>query len=263
MATSTKPPAPPTKTPASTDPTVTPQVEVTPSNPVISAGKFSNIQEELDIMLKYAINNGISLPTTFAANNNPDSNAVINNYNSLVATIAPATVQSISYINSQIIENDRPKSWYRIPLFAKCLTLALISLLILISISLSPTVNQDNLAEGLLASSGFTLLYNLLFILSASMLGVMFFLLKTISTKIKNYTLLPVDGIELNATILIGLISGFIISELFTFTTTTIGGSIEVNKMTLALLGGFSSDAIFTILQGIVNKVKLFLTPAA
>ena len=121
---------------------------------------------------------------------------------------------------------------------------------------LLPSVNEKNQAAGILASSGMTLLYNLLFICSASLLGVMFYLLKTISDKIKNYTLLPVDAIEVNSTIIIGLISGFIISELFNFDIDTIASSIEMQKMTLALLGGFSSDAIFSTLQAIVNKVK-------
>ena len=91
----------------------------------------------------------------------------------------------------------------------------------------------------------------------------MFYLLKTISDKIKNYTLLPVDSIEVNATIIIGVISGFIIAELFDFNENVMAGSIEAQKMTLALLGGFSSDAIFSVLKGIVNKTKaLFATPS-
>lgn len=117
-------------------------------------------------------------------------------------------------------------------------------------------VNAKNLSEGILASEGLVLLYNLVFICSGSLLGVMFYLLKTISDKIKNYTLLPMDAIEVNATIIIGVISEFIISELFTFDADTLGGSIETQKMTLALLGGFASDAMFSVLKGMVNKMK-------
>ncbi|MFK7907338.1 MAG: hypothetical protein AB8B69_19540, partial [Chitinophagales bacterium] len=148
-------------------------------------------------------------------------------------------------------------------IISKLLIIAAIALVLLITISLSPDVNAKNQAEGLLASQGLVLLYNLIFICSASLLGVMFYLLKTISDKIKNYTLLPVDAIEVNATIIIGIISGFIISELFTFTPEAMGGSVESQKMTLALLGGFSSDAMFSVLKGIVNKMKSVFSSAS
>ena len=151
------------------------------------------------------------------------------------------------------------KKWYQVPVFTKCLVIAIFALILLMGVSLSPIVDEAHQAEGLLNSSGIPLLLNLLFICSASLLGVMFYLLKTISGKIKNYTLLPTDSLELNSTIIIGLISGFIIAELFSFTSTALTENIEINKMTLALLGGFSSDAIFSILQGIVNKVKMLI----
>ena len=127
---------------------------------------------------------------------------------------------------------------------------------------MSSEVNTKNQEAGLLASHGWVLFYNLIFICSASLLGVMFYLLKTINDKIKDHTLLPVDEIEVNAVIIIGVISGFIIAELFKFDGNAFSASIKTQKMTLALLGGFSSDAIFSILKGIVNKTKaLFSTP--
>ncbi len=229
----------------------------------ISSSNFNEIKDDLNIMLKYAIENGIQIPNTFNTGEELNITDIISNYNALTVTIAPASVQSIRFINTQIIKGNQARHWYQIPIFSKCLGIAILSLIVLVSISLSPDVNDEQLAAGLLTSSGWILLYNLLFILSASLLGVMFFLLKTLSSKIKDYTLLPVDAIEINATVIIGLISGFIISELFVFTNTTISGSLEVNKMTMALLGGFSSDAIFSTLQGIVNKIKSFLTPTS
>ena len=69
------------------------------------------------------------------------------------------------------------------------------------------------------------------------------------------------NHIELNASILIGVISGFVISELFAYSLDNISSQyVEIRKMTLALLGGFSSDAIFSTLQGIVNKFKKLLS---
>ena len=212
-------------------------------------------------MIRYAAKRGIPLPNTMPLSQSDDDNTLLSNYNTMVDAVKPATVQSINYISNQILDaTGEDKKWHQTPIISKCLVISAIALILLIGISLSPDVNSENQAAGLLASQGMVLFYNLVFICSASLLGVLFYLLKTISDKIKNYTLLPVDAIEVNATILIGVISGFIISELFTFNSAAMGSSIETQKMTLALLGGFSSDAMFSVLKSVVNKLKSLLS---
>jgi len=217
------------------------------------------LQLDLQIMLHFAAQRGIKIPQNVVLQGR-DPAILIDNYNAMVDAITPSTVESINYINQQVLGNDITK-WYKIPFISKCLFITVVALVGLILLSLSPDVNSVNQSAGLLASQGKILLYNLLFICSASLLGVMFYLLKTINDKLRSFTLLPTDSIEVNTTILIGVIAGFIISELFTFNGSTLGNSIEVQKMTLALLGGFSSDAIFSVLKGVVNKMKaLFST---
>lgn len=215
------------------------------------------IQKDFHTMIHFSAQRGISIPSTITLNEPSDDATLIGNYNTMVTAVKPSTVQSINYVNNQILGSDgEDKKWHQTPIISKCLIIATVALICLIAVSLLPEVNSKNQSEGLLSSQGLVLFYNLLFICSASLLGVMFYLLKTISDKIKNYTLLPVDAIEVNATIIIGVISGFIISELFTFNASAIGSSIETQKMTLALLGGFSSDAMFSVLKGIVGKMK-------
>lgn len=215
------------------------------------------LKSSYTFVLDYALQVGVKLPTTITLK--PDE-ATIESYNMLIAAVAPATPQSIMFVSNHVIKSKEEK-WYEISIFRKCLIITLLALIVLITVSLSPVVDVTNQSAGLLASSGKVLLLNLLFICSSALLGVMFFILKSLNFKIKAYTLLPVDIIELNMMIIIGVISGFVVAELFTFTSVVLGGNIELHKMTLALLGGFSSDAIFTILQGIVSKVKTFLTP--
>lgn len=225
--------------------------------------KFNSslLKKDNGLMLNYAISSGKELPNNLVFGENISDADLIGNYNNLRKVIAPATVESIRYINTQMILRGNTMKWYQIPIFTKCVVIAAIALVALIVISLSPIVNETNQLKGLLESSGMTLLYNLAFICASSLLGVMFYLLKTMGDKIRTYTLLPVNTIELNASIIIGVISGFVISELFAFTLTNIGSqSVEIHKMTLALLGGFSSDAIFSTLQGIVNKLKSLVT---
>jgi len=244
------------------DPTTS--VTTTTSTPetIIPVGFNSNIlKKDNGLMLNYAISSGKELPNTLVFGAKVDDTVLISNYNSLRKVIAPATVESIKYINSQMISKGETKKWYQIPIFTKCVVIAGLALISLILVSLSNNVNELNQSKGLLNSSGIVLLYNLIFICAASLLGVMFYLLKTFGDSIRNYTLVPANAIELNASILIGIISGFVISELFSYAFTSIGNNnVEIHKMTLALLGGFSADAIFSTLQGIVNKFKKLIT---
>lgn len=242
---------------------VSPNPEDCPPTRIVSGQPAQQqIRVDFNILLKYATTRGLALPTDVKLGPDTSDTDVITGYNSMIQVVTPATVQSIRYIHKYMLgEDGEDRKWYRTPIITKCLVIAIVALILLIGVSLSPEVNGINQEAGILASSGKVLLLNLLLICSASLLGVMFYLLKTISNKIKNYTLLPIDSIDLNATILIGIMSGFIMAELFSFSAGTLGGSIVTQKMTLALLGGFASDAIFSVLKGIVSKLKaLFAT---
>jgi len=249
--------------PATTDTTVNPtETTAKPADPleksVVPDGyNIQVIKSDIGLMLNFAVNSGKELPAGINLQATSDEASLLADYNSLRKVIAPATVESIKFINSQMLLSGSTKKWYRIPIYSRCVIIAAIALVALILISLSPKVNEEAQSAGLLNASGLDLLYNLTFICAASLLGVMFYLLKTFGDKIRNYTLIPANSVELNASIIIGVISGFVISELFAYTTQSIGNQqIEIHKMTLALLGGFSSDAIFSTLQGVVNKFK-------
>ncbi len=235
-------------------------------NQNVPLDRITILNNGISEMLAFALNKGIQLPTNLSQANGTqltDESNLIGTYNSLATAIAPATIESIMYIKSKIIiEGDAPK-WYMIPIFTKCISISMIALISLISVSLLPEVNQANQMKGVLESSGSVLFYNLVFVCAAALLGVMFYLLKTVTDKIKDNSLVPIDGIEINAHIIIGVISGFIIAELFNFNIDTLAQYVEIRKMTLALLGGFSADAIFSVLKGIVNKTKSFFIPQA
>lgn len=222
----------------------------------------SNLSNEIQQMLSYVYQKGIKIPDTLSKQSLSnetsaiDTTALISDYNALSAAILPSTPESIKFIGKEFSGDiSVVKSW-EIPLVKKYIVLTVIALIALIGISLLPQVNSENQDKSILALSGTTLFYNLLFICIASLLGVMFYILKNIKDKIDTVTLTPVDIFSFNISVIIGVVSGFIISELFAFTTSIMGSSIEVHKMTLALLGGFSSDAIFTVLHSIVNKIK-------
>lgn len=226
------------------------------------------MQDEIQHMLHYTYDQGLKIPTTISKasiENNYSSDmpvqALISDYNALIDVIAPTTPESIRYVYDKFdVHQTSGFQVLKLSIFKKYIFLTFVALVILILVSLSPDVNATNEEQGLLASSGKILALNLTFICCAAFLGVMFYILKTLKDKVNNFTLKAIDVMEVNITIMIGIVSGFIISEIFTFTGAILGNSLELHKMTLAMLGGFSSDAIFSVLQGAVNKLKLLFT---
>ena len=218
-----------------------------------------NLIYEINIMLDYALQRGLSIPadTILPSQSGAEAIQLVKQYNDLRSLISPSTPDSIQYLGSQYSASTGGiKRFWKVPLFSKCLVFGLLTFILMICTSLLPEVNSDNLSKSLLASSGWSLLVNLIFICSAALLGAIFYQLKTISDKIRNVTLLPVDNLEFFGTMIMGMISGFLLSEMLTLPAQVVDENIEVNKLSLALLGGFASDAIFSLLQGLVGKLK-------
>ena len=148
----------------------------------------------------------------------------------------------------------------KLPLVRNLILLALVFLSAFIITSLFPEVNNDSLDEGIMSNSGKSLLLNLVFLASVSGLGVVFYMLKDVSSSVKDGTLIPEDTIYYVALVVLGVIAGLIMSEILSLYNSDPNGINLFNKSVLALVGGFSSDAIFSILQGVINKIKSIFT---
>lgn len=222
----------------------------------VSDETMMNFKQELENMLMFAMHTGKTINTDVNSLIESDKiSDLINAHNILIKNIAPATPNSIAYLNV-VSKDDQKKSLFKkLPIIRNLIILAVVFLAIFIGTSLSDEVNTLSLSKGILSNSGKSLLLNILFLCAISGLGVMFFLLKSISEGIKNATLLPEQSIYYVALIILGIISGLILSEIVSSYNDK--GELSIfNNAVLALIGGFSSDAIFSILQGIINKIK-------
>ena len=248
-----------------TIPTVVPSThDTTTSQPGISKKVIDELSTEINNMLSFASYNGIIINTEInSLIQNSSVDDLINAHNLLAKNIAPATPKSIAY-SKKLYEKEKDKSFLsKLPLVRNLIFLALFFLLTFIISGLSPLVNNDSLDEGVLSNHGTSLLVNLGFLASVSGLGVVFYLLKSVSTSVKQGTLVPEDTIYYIALIILGLISGLMSSEVLSLYTDNPDKINLINKSVLALIGGFSSDGIFTILQGIITKMKSFFTTAS
>ena len=227
----------------------------------ISKEVIKELSNEINNMLSFAIYNGTIINTEVnALIQNSTVDDLINAHNLLSKNIAPATPKSIEYSKKLYAQGKEKTLFSKLPLVRNLIFLSLFFLLMFVLSGLSPLVNNDSLDKGILSNHGLSLLVNLAFLASVSGLGVLFYLLKNVSASVKNGTLIPEDSIYYIALIILGLISGLIMSEVLSLYTNDPEGINLMNKSILALIGGFSSDAIFTVLQGIIDKIKSFFT---
>ncbi len=230
----------------------------------ISKEIIDELSNEINNMLSFAVYNGIIINTevnTLIQKSSVDD--LINAHNLLCKNIAPATPKSIHY-TKQLNQEGKGKNLFgKLPLVRNLILLALFFLVTFIMCSLSPEVNDQSLDKGVLNNDGISLLLNLGFLSSVAGLGVLFYLLKNVSTSAKNSTLIPEDTIYYVAMIILGVIAGLISSEIISFYRTDPNDINLFNKSVLALIGGFSSDAIFSILQGIIDRIKAIFIPSS
>jgi hypothetical protein len=169
----------------------------------------------------------------------------------------PATPKSIEYTRILHQEGKDKALISKLPLIRNLILLAFLFLCTFIGTGLFPEVNNNSLDQGILSEqNSWDLFLNISFLASVSGLGVIFYLLKHVSTSVRNGTLIPEDAVYYVALVVLGLISGLLMSEVISLYTTDPKGINLVSKSVLALVGGFSSDAIFSVLQGIIDKIK-------
>ncbi|NQX78644.1 hypothetical protein [Gilvibacter sp.] len=231
----------------------------------ISPEITAQLSSDINCMLGYASRNAIPIDTQLLGLiENSSVEDLINAHNVLVKNISPATPKSIRYTRALYKDEQQKSIFRRLPLVRNLMLLALVFLACFIVTALSPEVNNDSLDKGVLDNEGRSLLLNLVFLASISGLGVAFYLLKTVSSAVKNGTLITEDSIYYMALIVLGVIAGLLVSEIIVVPAGGTADSVSLfDKSVLALLGGFSSDAIFTVLQSIITRLKGLLAAPA
>jgi len=240
----------------------TPQQAINP-DVLITSSVTKELKNEINAMLSFALNNGLAINNEInGLLESTKLDDLLNVHGLLIKNVQPATPKSINYLSIINTDGAQQTSYHKIPLVRNLMFLALFFLIGFIVTALSPEVNNDSLDKGIMDNNGLSLLLNLTFLCSISGLGVSFYLLKSVSTAIQKGTLIPEDAIYYTALIFLGIIAGIILSEIISLYTTNSGINL-FNKSILALIGGFSSDVIFSILQSLIAKIKqLFSTTA-
>lgn len=208
---------------------------------------------DAQVMFEFALKNSKPIdPDLHARMHSGKVSDLINVYRNLSDVIRPATAASIIYIQSA--SNKR----HFISPFAivnDLVILGLLSIAVFIGVSVSPYVNEDDLSKGVLHNSGFELLHSLLFICATSCLGAIFSTSIQVVKKLSTYTLTLNDTHYFKSLLVIGMMSGLIMSEFLGIDSTPQAGVIS-SKMMMALLGGTASEVLYIILNMLMTKIR-------
>ena len=217
----------------------------------------SKIKKELNTMLFYALHSGKKISEE-AGNLIPSKKIgdLVKAHSIICDALAPATPETVTYINKFYSENKKFIIFSPIPLVRNFTFMAIIAIIGIIASSLSPEVNTQTLSKGVLNNHGLSLLINLVFLSSASLMGAVFFLLSKLTRAVKEATLSPEDTTYYWAMLIMGVLSGMILSEGVSIQTDVLNGSVETNRLIFAILGGFSSEIVYKILQSIMQKIQ-------
>ncbi|PIB35277.1 hypothetical protein BFP72_07630 [Reichenbachiella sp. 5M10] len=220
---------------------------------------YDKVRTDVNCIATHIMNKGKSIPKEAARLLNSNSlDELILAHGIMCEAIHPSMPESILYLD-QCSSKSRGL-FSPIPLVRNFIFIAILAIGSLLGIGLSADVSSEVLSKGILDNSGWPLLKNLIFICSGACVGTIFFLLSKLTKEVKEATLVRGDATYYWIMLIMGMLSGLIMSEVIVINKTGLEGDVEMNRLIFALLGGFSSEVVYGILQTVMNKISSIFT---
>ena len=233
--------------------------------------------QECTSLLNYAIKEGKPLESepiailqgTPPSREDTDTlNALLICYNHLTEVVKPTSPRTIVQLE---LAEQKP-TWLRIlgplPIIRQFMIAAILSLVAMISISLSPELNVKTIGLSMLQGSGTSQMVRLAFLIACASVGASFYAL----FKMNGYMAKGIFNISMSHTywsrFVLGIVAGLLLSELFVAfvepvdpdTAKEAAGPLDslafLLKPVLAILGGFSANLVYRILNKLVSTVE-------
>lgn len=217
---------------------------------------------EIETMVSYILNKGKEIPVAICELlPSQKVEDLIQIHNELSKIIAPSSPETISYVRKPAESRKKRYIFSHIPLVRHFIVIAICAIISLVVSGLSAEVNTETLSKGILNNAGLPLLKNLIFLCSAAGIGTVFFLLSKLTKEVKDATLSRDDTTYYWAMLIMGMLSGLILSEIIVLSHSGLEEqSIEMNRLLFALIGGFSSEVVYGILQTIMGKIQRLIS---
>jgi len=191
-------------------------------------------------------------------------------HSALALIIAPATPEAVRLLADERLKHPKLCVFGPLPVVRRMLGLAILSLASLLGVSLSEHVNATTLSKTLLEQSGYDLFLAEVFLLSAASLGSCFANLQKVNSFITDGTYDPKFQSTYWTRWVMGVISGVLLAQLVYdvfFPDSKTGSSnailpISLGQPILALLGGYSFDVVYGILNHTIESIRRFFLGA-
>jgi hypothetical protein len=231
--------------------------------------------EETNAMCDYAMANGLEIPAVIIKQRAiisadyegsltaEEIGLLASIHQRLNRIVSPATPQALA-----LMARERNKSSFfsfigAIPIIRHIILISIMFLIAFILVGQLEVVNEANLNEGILGSFGWVAIAVLSYLISCAGLGACFTSLYRLNSYVSDSTYDPRYDSTYWASILLGVIAGLFISELLyapifgSVDSPEGGGSVaDLGKPALALLGGFSANMVYKVLQRIVESFE-------
>lgn len=235
-----------------------------------------SIYNQCRVMLDHAMKTGKTINNNHLASLNRSLESLsqeelIHSYNYLAKLIKPAMPGTLILFE----KNRQSKSPFRflgpLPIVRGFMLVTIISLLALIGISLSPMVNNDSMQLSMLQGKGWSQAARLAFLLSAASVGGSFYALFKMNSFVKQGSFDMKYAPTYWSRYVLGLVAGILLSELFVVffetvptqsdtlpdgTLTPLASAPYLIKPIFAILGGFSANLMYRILNRFIDMVE-------
>ncbi|CCN47428.1 conserved hypothetical protein [Vibrio nigripulchritudo MADA3029] len=263
-----------------TDELDTQQRKASHPEPHIVDSEFLNqLENECEVLAHYAFSKGLTVPGKLMRLLNSDlseetdmrAQQITDIYNQLAELVAPAKPQTILLMYEENKEASPFLFLGSVPLIRRMMAVALISLFSLIGLSLSGSINNENMVSSMFDLEGTDLLYVQAMLLASAAIGASFAGLFKANSYVTQGIYDPKHESSYWVRFVVGLISGITLTQLIPINLDSVAQSndliadSEANhaaiRITTALLGGFSANLVYNLLDRIVETLKSFITP--
>jgi hypothetical protein len=226
------------------------------------ADLFEQVLHECSAMAQFALASGKSVPPALlstidrmsgAAKDQPrDVAALARVHDQLCKVVAPATPRALLLMGSDHAAGKL--SWIgQVGVVRRMMVVAAVSLLAFLAVSIAPQVDNPNLS--LIEANGWTAVLVEVWWVSAAAMGASFAMLMQVSQYIVKRNYDPKYEPSYWIRFLLGIMAGLILAALIPIQHAN-GSGVELGKPTIALLGGFSASAVYSILTKLVETVE-------
>lgn len=242
---------------------------------------FQSIEKECQAMANHAFNKGLmvsvsTLSTLEKMSHNQEvcAEELTKMHNELSELVSPAKPETIVLMSQ---EKDKGSIFLflgRVPLIRRMMLVAITSLTILIALSLSQHINNENMVTSMFDMEGTRLLYVQTILLASAAIGASFSALFKANSYVTAGVYDPKYESSYWVRFVVGLIAGIILTQLIPINldavakvaseasgTSASGVSHAAIRITMALVGGFSANLVYKILDRIVETVQSFISP--